>query len=189
MMPAIRTRREFSITKIDVVNFTKTLKAELEIQQRQAIRAWGRAVVAKIPFYTGTSRGVFKPVAKTVGRLGIPKKALSKRARAKIASGTTIQGKHYSLGFEAGGQYSEHNVEQKYTHYKLSYVFEFEWDLIYAIWNDIQPAPTWMHLKTPTPWGALVAGEKAWLSYVQNDLPKRLPNIAKFVKIRNLRGG
>jgi len=176
-----------SVMTIPTVNFTKTLRARLEAKQREAIRAWIRAVIAKTPSYTGTARGTFKPLARVLGKVSVQPGGLSSRAKAKIARGTDIDGQHYQLGFGAGGQYSDFSIEQEISTFRMSFVFIFDSSLPYALWNNIQPAPSWMHLRQPTPWGALRAGAVAFEQYVMREVPKVMGDFGNLVKVKKVR--
>ena len=175
--------------KFQLVKFTKVLKSAMEIQQRQAIRAWLRAVLSKTPTYTGTARGTYRPIARVIGKVAVRPGSISKQARAKIASGTRIQGKNYNLGFNAGGQYSDHSITQKYSKVLLRYEFIFQQDLPYAVWNDIYPAPAWITLPSNPPWHALDAGRDAWEQYMQTEAPKHVPNANQFISFKRVKVG
>jgi hypothetical protein len=175
-----------SLMQIPVANFTKTLRARLEAKQRQAIRAWLRAVIAKTPSYTGTVRGTFKPLARVLGQISVQPGSVSKGAKAKIARGTKIDGQHYQLGFGAGGQYSDYSIEQEVSTFRLSFIFIFDSSLPYALWNNIQPAPSWIHLKEQTPWHALRAGALAFEQYVQKEVPIVMGDFGNLIKIRKV---
>jgi len=182
-----RIRGEMGLMTIPIVNFTKTLRARLEAKQREAIRAWIRAVIAKTPSYTGTVRGTFKPLARVLGRVSVQPGGLSAGARNKVVRGTEIDGKHYQLGFGAGGQYSDFSITQDVSTFHMSFVFVFDSSLPYALWNNIQPAPSWMHLREPTPWHALRAGALAFEQYVMREVPKVMGDIGSLIKVKKVR--
>jgi len=173
--------------EIPIVNFTKALRARLEAKQREAIRAWIRAVIAKTPSYTGTVRGTFKPLARVLGKVSVQPGSLSKNARAKLARGTVIDGQHYQLGFGTGGKYSDFSITQKANTFRMSFIFTFESSLPYALWNNIQPAPSWMHLRQPAPWHALRAGAIAFESYVNREVPKVMGDVGTLIKVKKVR--
>jgi len=185
MMPTIKG--EVSLPTINIVNFTKILQARLEAKQREAIRAWLRAVMEKTPTYTGTAYGTFVPLARVLGKVAIQPGTVSLAARDKIRRGTTIQGKRYKLGAETAGQYSTYEITHTYAKFRMSYVFEFENTLPYVLWNNVQPAPSWLHLKSKPPWKALEAGATAFESYIQKELPKVIGELGNVVKIRKVR--
>jgi len=187
MIPIIKG--ELSLPTIPIVNFTKTLQARFEAKQREAIRAWLRAVLAKTPTYTGTAIGTYAPLARVLGKVALQPGTVSLGAKEKIRRGTTIKGKRYKLGADTAGQYSTYEIRHIYGKFKMSYIFEFENTLPYVLWNNMQPAPSWLHLKQLTPWKALEAGAAAFEEYVLRELPKVLGEAGNLVKIKKVKIG
>ena len=156
---------------------SRKLETLLVREQKNAIRAWAIAVINKIPTYTGTALGSFAPISRIIRGLTVTARPISARARNKITQGTDIKGKHYALGFTAGAQYAAHAITHTVSIYEHRYTFEFVNDLPYVLWNSIQPAPTWMHLKNEAPTGALQAGERAFIDYVKREFPRAIHSI------------
>ncbi len=110
-MAVIKMKISGRLPVIEISHFTRQLEAVLMREQKNAITAWAKAVVAKIPVYTGTAHGVFAPINRTIRKTIFEKPTgLKAMARMKIRRGTRIQGTHYDLGFTAGRQYSDHDV-------------------------------------------------------------------------------
>ena len=185
MIPVIKG--EISLPTINIVNFTKTLQARLEAKQRQAIRVWLRAVLKKTPTYTGTAYGTYAPLARVIGKVAIQPGTVSLAASEKIRRGTKIGGKTYKLGADTAGQYSTYEITHTYAKFKMSYVFEFENTLPYVLWNNVQPAPSWLHLKSKPPWKALEAGAIAFEKYTLTELPKVIGELGNIITIKKVK--
>ncbi len=152
--------------------------------QHDAIAEWARTIISKIPTYTGTAKGTYASIGKTIKNfnLGNPG-GISAQARWKISQGTTINGRHYSLGFQAGKQYADHKLFNIVNKVNITCVFQFTQNLPYAVWNDFYPAPAWLHLPSSPPWHAMEKGKVAFVNYVVRELPKAIKRDVKFVKL------
>jgi hypothetical protein len=161
-------RGVFSELHLDVGRFTKTLDATMEIQLRQAARAWLRAVIVKVPVWTGMSVGSFIPLGAFL-RVKIPiVPSASPFAQAAIRQGRTAAAGAAASTFEF----------RKEGH---KYIFEFDEGVpSYAINEYFNVKPP-INLITPGPYGSFRAGEQAFQDYVTNEIPKRLPRIENIV--------
>ena len=166
---------------IHISHFTKALERVLIREQENAVRAWALAVIAKIPTYTGTVLGSFTPLNRVIRNLGITKPGITARAKAKIAAGTRIKGVEYQLGFDAGAQYGDPKMYHVVSRFKQEYIFQFNEDLPYAMWNEIYPAPSWIKLPSNPPWRAFEAGEKAFRQYAREEIPRAIVREVPFV--------
>lgn len=136
-------------------------------QFREAIRAWLKAVLNEIPEYTGTARGTFKPLARTLNVVVTPGVKYYKREgplRSRLKKGYHIvQGKRYLVG-PASNEYGAFDLQDT----KAPFSFSFSQNLPWALWNDIQPAPAWMTLPSNPPWEAINAGNRAYYERIGN---------------------
>lgn len=164
------------MTIIDSKKLQKEAINFLEVQMRQATRAWLRAVIKKIPRYTGTARGTFKPLGRVlrvaIKAAGAPTHGSAEGAKRKKF--IKIGGRLLPTGPSAGELYSDF----KFSKTKNTVSFEFDQNLPYVIWNSIYPAPVNFILPSNPPWFAFAAGEAAFKNYVKVELPKK----AKFKK-------
>jgi hypothetical protein len=149
----------FNKLSIDPGRFTKTLDKTMEVQLRQAARAWLRAVVLKVPVWTGTARGTLRPLGQFL-RVSIPISPV-KRKRG--------------FGPDIGAQRSAFSFNKTAT----TYSFEFDQQLAYYAVNDFYHVN--LPLINPTPWGSFRAGEAAFNKYVQTVLPERLPRVEDLI--------
>lgn len=149
------------------------LQASLKAEQKEAIAYWLMNVLQNTPVYTGTAQATMVPLSRAIGWFFsiAPRNTSKKFFRYK--------GTSYPLGIGAGasGQYSSYKITQQYGTNIYIYTFEFNLNLLYAVWNNRQVAPAWLHLIWPTPWQGLEIGARAFQIYVQNVIPKNLPNM------------
>ncbi len=167
--------------------FKKELKNKLKVLHKQAIEAWLRTVLKETPVYTGTVRGTFKPVGRIIGKAISSIGPVNKRAASKTHFIYPKGGKKVPLGFSKGESYADAERLEKDLGNSLEYTFIFARDLLYAAWNEIQPAPSWLRLVRPTPWHALDKAATSWDIFVRNDIFKVLPPLTHGLTIVKIR--
>jgi hypothetical protein len=145
----------FTKLSIDPGRFTKTLDKTMEVQLRQAARTWLRAVILRVPVWTGTARGTLRPLGQFL-RVSIP------ISPVKFKKG---------FGPDVGARKSLYDFSKRGT----TYAFEFDQELAYYSLNDFFQVN--LPLRNPTPWGSFKAGEAAFNKYIATELPKRLPKV------------
>ena len=183
-MAVVKMKISGRLPVIHLSHFSQKLEAVLIREQKNAIEAWARAVIAKIPVYTGTVHGSFAPVNRVMNKTVFKKVSpVNSQARSKVSRGTNIQGSHYQLGFTAGRQYSMSDAYHRVSTFSQTYIFEFINDLPYVLWNEIQPAPSWLHLKSSPPWHALAAGLAAFTKYAREEIPRAIVRECSPVKL------
>ena len=166
--------------------FSQEMKRAAREGHKEAVREWVKAVIAKIPVYTGTARGTYAVAGRKVN--------LAVAAMSKNTSKTKFiypkGGTSYPLGWKValGGAYSKATLDSRYAEMgEYEYIFKFEEWLPYVVWNNMRTAPEWLHLIHQTPWTALEAGAAAYRRYALSVLPKRLPDprvAVKFTKFQ-----
>jgi len=151
---------------IDVNRYTKYLEAEVNIQLRQAVRAWLRVLIEEgtIPVWTGTSKGVFLPVGRLL-RVAVPISPIKKRN---------------GFGPDVGANRSTFNFSRTGN----SYSFEFIHSVEYLADNDQYNMDPPFHLKHPGPYHAFDKAGKAYDEYVDKYFEARLDLIAKVTRSR-----
>ena len=168
----LRSKLSF-ITVANPAEISKTADAFLRAQLRQAARAWLRAVLVRVPQYTGTARGTFKPLGQFLHVTIPPGKIYAKDRRRlgqHLAKGSkSVQGSTYQIG-PSSNDYAEFSFDYGPREYK----FIFTQNLPWAIWNDIYPAPAWITLPSNPPWHAIQAGNAAFKNYLRVEMPKRV---------------
>lgn len=161
----ITGRPTFVRLEIDVQKYRKALQDSVEVQMRQAARAWLRVLLRPglIPIWTGTSRGVFIP--------------LGAYLRVKTTISPLVYRKNQGPAFGAAeSDYSftrsggKHTFRFSHSVGRLTYNAQFNANLV------------GFRLKTPGPYKAFEQATDAWNLYVQNEMPKKLPNPGNFEK-------
>jgi hypothetical protein len=140
---------------LDPQRYTKTLDKYMEVQMRQAAREWLRAVIQKVPVWTGMSRGSLKPLGAFL-RVAIPISPVEFRK---------------GMGPEAGARRSTFFFGRKNTKYK----FYFNENVLHYTMNEFFNVNPPIHLIHPGQWHSFEAGEDAFEAYVKDVLPGRLP--------------
>jgi len=181
MTPPMKIKGKLAIRRWSLRNISRTLNKEYEVQHRQAVRAWLREVISRVPVYTGTSKGTFKPLGRYL-RVAVPVSPVNTTKKFFY-----YRGKKYPLGLSAAENYFMFQFVSRRTLFTYSYTFNYDITLPYLVWNDIQPGPSWFPFKTPPPYHATDAGEEAYSKYLSEVAPTRLPKIGKFSKVINRR--
>lgn len=183
----LKVKGHISTITIDIGRFKTSLVKQCEVQNRQAVRAWLRETLKFIPTYTGTARGTFKPLGRTlrvavpkIGQAGFPgnKKRAAKKKTIWYGPGRT-----FTAGFEAGGQYAQYDLKVRQSGLKITCTFNFTNNLPYVAYNDINGAPPNFILPSNPPWQSHDAGAKAWKQYILTTVPERLKIPREAIKI------
>ncbi len=155
--------------KLDKVKFTKTLIEKLETQNRQAARAWLRAVILKVPVWTGMAAGSLKPLGAFL-RVAIPiSPSSSSQAQSAMRRGQT------EAAGEALGKFEFKNEDGQ------RFVFVFSTGVIHYLQNEYYAAPPGFHLIEETPWYSLRAGSIAYKQYMKENLKNKIPKLKSFI--------
>lgn len=146
--------------KFDVKGFRKTVDAALQTQLRMAAREWLRAVIPRVPVYTGMSRGTLQPLGQFL-RVAVPISPVASRPGYSIEGGAAAS----SFSFTKEGAY---------------YYFTWNNEVLQYQINEFHRVP--LPLRHPTPWRSLDAGRRAFDAYVKNTIPKRIPRVNDFIR-------
>lgn len=158
-------RISYAALEVDVNKYTKYLESEVNIQLRQAVRAWLRVLVEEgvIPVWTGTAKGVFIPLGRFL-RVAVPISPIKKRK----GFGPDVGANRSTFAFTRNGN---------------SYSFEFIHSVSYLWDNDNYNMSPPFNLTHPGPYRAFEKAGKAYDEYVLNNFEKRLDVLAKVTKI------
>lgn len=153
----LRIKSRLSTFELDPQRYAKSLDEAISTQQRQAARAWLRAVIEKVPVWTGMSRGSLKPLGAYL-RVAVPISPVAQRS---------------GMGPTAGAQQSSFS----FTRTGTSWTFAFTEEVAHFLINDAFDVSAYIRLRTPGPYNAFKAGEEAYEAYIAEFLQKRLPNV------------
>jgi hypothetical protein len=173
----MKTSGQVATFKINKVKLTKTLESALESHFKQALRVWLKSALAQIPTYTGTARGVFVSVGKSLHRavhkIG-PRGGPTNAKRAAQKKYIYYNSRRIETGF--GKVAGFHKITKKsYPAFEME--FTFYTDLFYLKFNDYLQAPSKFHLTEPSIWHAFSLGAWDWQQYLLNSVPKRLAEV------------
>lgn len=164
----MKIKIKFVYIKLNKGAFTKALAESLETQNRQAARAWLRAVIIKVPTWTGEARGSLRPLGQFL-RVAIPiVPSNSKWAQRAIEQGHTAE------AGEAKGRFEFKNEGGK------RFVFVFSSDVVHYLINEFYNVKPPIHLITLSPWFSFRAGKLAYKKYLNENLKEKIPKIKSF---------
>jgi len=154
---------------VDIKRYTKTLDKEMNQQMRQAARAWLRAILPKIPVYTGAARASFRPLGAFL-RVHIPLAPIipAKMPKAKMPPIATKDGVY------------------SFTKEGFVYTFSYDVKLFYITINEFYDVSGHIPLINPTPWEAFKAGEEAWDAYIKDVAPTQFPRPEEFITSKEI---
>lgn len=165
-MPLIRA--QFVNLKYDIERHRKVLDEDLQIQMRQAARAWLRETLVHVPVWTGMARGSLKPLGRFL-RVAVP---IEPHERAKPTP---------KKNQEAG----ESQQYFEFDHNGYQYSFRWTTDVLHYQLNEFHHSE--LKLIHDTPWHSTLYGDKAWEEYVRDTMPKRIPKMTDFIQASILR--
>lgn len=161
-MPLIRG--QFINLKYDIDRHRKVLDQDLQVQMRQAARAWLRETILHVPIWTGMAMGSLKPLGRFLRvKIEIEPNPRAKPRRDKNqAAGEARQ----SFSFDSNG---------------YNYAFRWTTDVLHYQLNEFHQSGLNAHLAATTPWHSTQYGNKAWDDYIRDTLPKRIPKVTEFL--------
>ena len=164
-----KIKARFSKLGIDTGRFTETLDTNMKEQIRQAAREWLRAVILKVPIWTGTSIGSLQPLGAYL-RVAVPNNYKVVRPGMGPSAGRAQQ----EFKFKREGNVWSFEFTEEVPHYLVNEYFNVN-------------ATGKFHLTTPGPYRSFAAGEAAFTAYINAYLIKRVPNLHDFETVEELR--
>lgn len=159
---------EFALLELDEKAFKKNLDYTIKTQIKQAARAWLRAVIPRVPVFTGTARGSLQPLGRFL-RVAVPISPVANRENR----GPSVGRENSSFVFHRDGPYL--------------HTFEWNTEVVHFIINEYNNMSGILPLKNPTPWHAIKAGETAFNKYAEDTASKSLPKLEDYIRARTLR--
>lgn len=153
---------QFINLKYDINKHRKVLDEDLQIQMRQAARAWLRATFTHVPMWTGMARSSLKPLGRYL-RVAIPIEP-NPKARPSPSKNIALGERQQEFEFDANG---------------YNYGFYWSTHVLHYQHNEFHPSN--IPLLNPTPWESTLYGQNAWDNYVANVLPNRIPKVTDFL--------
>ena len=162
----IKVKGKIAVPKFNKRYFNAALQKVLLDGQKEAIAEWVKDVVEQTPVFTGTARATLVPLGRQVGYFF----SVIPRPDSGWKKVFKYNGLEYPLGIDYAKRYQEKTITQTFAPNEYRYTFIFEMDLLYAVWNNRQPAPAWLHLANPTPWVGLERGNRSFQTYVISNI-------------------
>lgn len=164
-----KIKARFSRLSISTSKYTATLDRNIQTQLRQAARAWLRAVILKVPIWTGTSMGSLQPLGAYL-RVAVPNNPKVTRSGYGPGIGKSKQ----EFKFERNGNIWSFSFTESVPHYLINEYFNAN-------------ASGHFHLITPGPYHSFTAGENAFIGYINKYLIQKVPNLHEFEVIEDVR--
>lgn len=173
----MRFTGRFTYIDFDPKTYKKSFDEAMEVQMRQAARAWLRAMLtAELPVvrrgtgsskgippvWTGTARGTLIPLGRFL-RVAIP---ISPKVRRP------------GRGPDVGAGKGKYNFDKSYDRYYFRFSTQLAW---YTI-NEFNASD--LPLTHQTPWKGFEIGQKAFQDYCNTEMAKKLPKIRDSVKYK-----
>lgn len=165
---SIKSTAIFRTPFLDPKRFTSKIEGDLNKEMKNAIEAWLKAVLIKVPVYTGTSKGTFAPVGRVIGKAVKAISPVNKAASSKKFF--KYRGRKFPLGFNAGRDYGSASLTREVLGKIITFTFTFANTLPYTVWNEQFPGPDWFSFRTEPPWNALIAGKEAFVNHVKKEM-------------------
>jgi hypothetical protein len=161
--------------KAKIISFERTrfindLVKVADEQMRQAAREWLRAVILKVPVYTGASRGSLLPLGRYLN-IAIPIHPVVRHPRWSPEVGALMQFFNFS-----------HDLPS------LTWTFQYSTQVPHYLINEFNVGLGQPPLIEPTPWRSFAAGKIAWDNYVRTEFFRRLPKISDYIRTIDLNG-
>lgn len=157
---------KFEKLNLDVPKATAAIEKAIEVQMRQAAREMLRAIIVKVPVFTGMARGTMQPLGRFL-RVAVP---ITPKPGAKKYPGKNAAAGALASSFtfaNSGGLRPRLRFDPGVAHFQTNDKFDV--------------SERGIKLRNPTPWHALQAGREAFKIYLRQNLKKRVPRISSFV--------
>jgi hypothetical protein len=148
--------------EINTGQFTDDLAKFLEIQSRKAAREWLRAVLLKVPVFTGEARGSLKPLGQFL-KVAVPIKPVAIRKGHSPETGAAQSSFSFS---KISPYYIEFIFNEAVVHYLINEFY------------DVNPPINLTHL--PRPWFSFNDGKIAYQKYLKEAIKTRFPRIQSY---------
>jgi len=160
---------KIKLIKIDRRGYTEALGKAVDVQIRQAARAWLREVMIHIPVYSGMAKGSLLPLGRFLN-VAIPIQPVAKRKYGDVAAGDALG----SFKFERDDNFV--------------WTFSFSTEVPHFLINEFNVGLGSPPLRHPTPWNSFAAGKVAWTQYLTTELSRKIPKISEWITLEDTNG-
>lgn len=149
--------------ELDKGQYGEWLGKALDYGNRQAAKRWLRAVLTKVPVFTGEARGSLRPLGEFI-KQQVPIHPVAIRKGHNAAYGA--EQSHFE--FKGGTYFQEFIFTVSVVHYLINEFY------------DVNPPIHLTHL--PRPWFSFATGKAAYSEYIKQYIKKNIPEIGSFMK-------
>lgn len=150
---------------VDKEGLSRWIREKVNVQIRQAAREFVKEAIVKIPVDTGQARGTFLPLGRMLG------------VSVDILGAKSKPGKNEDTGSSANNK-----LIFRFRDTKTQQGFEIDPQLFYFWFNDFF-SHHYENAQLPTPWESLQTGWDAFITYMKEVAPERLPKLRQFIKV------
>ena len=151
--------------ELDANALIKDLYVVLDEQNKMAAREWLKAVILRVPVFTGEARGSLLPLANFLNE-SIPIHPVAQKKGHSIASGAAQSSFEFT-----NGPIFDFIFTEDVAHYKINEYY------------DVNPPIHLTHL--PRPWASFLVGKEAYKNYIERYLVANLPVIKDYLIVRS----
>ncbi len=148
--------------------FSAYFRSEMQIQMRQAARAFLRAVIKRVPVDTGEARGTLLPLGRFLN-VAVP--ISPKRSENNKDAGTGEMNSPLIFDFESEDTGEYFTIEAL--------------QLFHYIWNEFY-AHNYSNPQIEPPWHSIQDGVDAFMEYLKTYGIKRLPKMKDFIDVTRI---
>lgn len=164
-----RFQGSYDLLKLDKGAYIEQLNAVLAEELKNAMRAWLKAVIRKVPVYTGMARGSLLPIARALGE-NVP---ITPRAN-RMASPRL-----YGKGVRSTPSQGARRTTFKFTSRLGRHEVSIDIGTVHYLINEFTRVS--LPLAHPGPWKSFEAGRAAFKDYLKRNLKKKVPRIVKYI--------
>lgn len=156
----LHTRTRIPKLTFDRAGYTKTLNRTMGQIIRQGARLWLETVAPLVPIQTGMARASLIPLADYL------------HVSLEV---DPLQGfkSRVELGIDAGQGFVL--IDDNMSTWRYSFAWKTE--VLHYLLNDVYGTPTVIS----SPWNSVEHGDEVMWDYLYNEIPRRLPKMAKFI--------
>lgn len=163
--------RGFDLLELDAKRYNKTLDRILGQMIRESARRWLRAVLKSVPsrggfpVITGAAKSTLQPLGRAL-RVSVPVTPVGSWDRRQLG----LRSQKYTI------------IDDRNNNGTFQYEFHWSTHLLHYVINETNA----ISFIPSSPWYSIEAGEAAFLEYVNEVFERRLPNVADYIKIKEV---
>ncbi len=149
--------------ELDKGQYSEALGKALDYGNKQAARRWLRAVLTRVPVFTGEARGSLRPLGEFI--------------KVKVPINPVAERKGHNAAYGA----EQSHFEFKGGTYEQEFIFTVSvWHYLINEFYNVNPPIHLTHL--PRPWFSFAQGKLAYQAYLKKYIKEKIPEIGKYMR-------